>query len=712
MMRLALGTVVVSLAAASALVAADPPPGIPSISSVAPLAIAPGTATKISLVGANLAVEPQLWTGFPVAQAAWIKPAESKKPDLTHAAFTLQPDPSVGPGIYGLRVVTPGGVSNLKLIMVDDLPTVPEKSDNKSREKAQTLKLPVAIDAACEAETSDFYAFEVKAGDRLSIETVARRLGTPVDATIRLLDAAGRELAYADDDETAGADARLSHRFEQAGQYFVEVRDVRYLGSGSYRYRLRIGNFPLAATPYPAAVQKGAKATVEVATLDGGQLQPIAVAVPADSAERFHGLAVSYGKGQGSGFTTALVGDGAEQIETEPNDSPEQAAPLETAGAMNGRIAAPGDRDYFRFRAKKGNQIRFVGRTRSFGSPTDLYLRLFSGDGKRQLAEADDQGLDEGALEAKIDADGEYLLVVEDLIGRGGPAYTYRLEIDVDRPRLAVSLDADKYDVPRAGIAQLKATIVRGGFEGPVRFRFEGGPEGVQLITGANLGTTGSLLTLFVPSSVAPGTPLVGRVLAEATAGDVQLAVPAGTSSALKKSLGGVAPPALDGLVAVGVAAADVAYFQFSTKTPTVAVAPGAKKAEFVVAVDRQKAAKDAVVDLNVYGLPAGFKAAPVKIDKGKNEATLVVECPADAKPQEIAFVVVGTSTVTKKMVQGSLADLKLAVGSTTTTSATKPPAAKPATTKPAEKKPAGKPVAAAKQPTTVAVRKPTQVEP
>src|SRR5207244_528104 len=122
---------------------------------------------------------------------------------------------------------------------------------------------------------------------------------------------------------------------------------------------------------------------------------------------------------------------------------------------------------------------------------------------------------------------------------------------------------------------------------------------------------------------------------AEATVDGKTLSVPVRTTASLRKALAGLPnPPAvLDGIVALGLGEPSTANFKLTTKTPDVTFDVSGAKAEVVVAVDRQKEQKDAVVTLNAYGLPEGYSAKAVTIDKGKDEATLVVTGPQGAQP-------------------------------------------------------------------------------
>src|SRR5205823_11143911 len=104
-------------------------------------------------------------------------------------------------------------------------------------------------------KASDFFKFTARKGQRLTFEVVAQRLGSALDPLIRLLDVKGRELVFCEDTPGAGVDCRFEYRFAKAGEYRLELRDSRYDGGSQYRYRLRVGDFPLERTPLPFLVR-------------------------------------------------------------------------------------------------------------------------------------------------------------------------------------------------------------------------------------------------------------------------------------------------------------------------------------------------------------------------------------------------------------------------------------------------------------------------
>src|SRR5690349_193193 len=210
----------------------------PSLGPCKPMAAAPGKTIELTLTGANLLNPRSLWTSF--ASRTEFVPSDSEaalKGETLLCRITVPRDGQVGVG--AMRLVTGEGVSNPILAMVDDLPSVAEASDNHKAAQAQQAEWPVAVDGQCEPVEEDYYRIHVEAGQRLSFEVVAQRLGSKLDPVLRLLTVDGKELHRADDSAGVGGDCRFSHLFDTAGDYLIAVSDVRHLGGGEFRYRLR-----------------------------------------------------------------------------------------------------------------------------------------------------------------------------------------------------------------------------------------------------------------------------------------------------------------------------------------------------------------------------------------------------------------------------------------------------------------------------------------
>ena len=83
---------------------------------------------------------------------------------------------------------------------------------------------------------SDRYRFEAGQDEGVLFEIEARRLGSPIDAVLRVRDPSGKELSRTDD--SADADPRVVFKAPAAGGYFVEVTDLFDHGGFRYVYAL------------------------------------------------------------------------------------------------------------------------------------------------------------------------------------------------------------------------------------------------------------------------------------------------------------------------------------------------------------------------------------------------------------------------------------------------------------------------------------------
>jgi hypothetical protein len=335
----------------------------------------------------------------------------------------------------------------------------------------------------------------------------------------------------------------------------LEVRDSKFEGGARHRYHLRLGDFPLLNTPFPLSVPGGSAATVQFAGPDAAGLKPVRVTPPAGAV--VVPLSVAFPKGAGSGFVKLGVSDGPEPVEQEPNDTPGAAQAIELPAAVNGRLAGASDRDWYSFAARKGQRIVFAARTRSQGSPAELYLRVCQADGT-SIAEGIVAGPEETSLTNTFDADATFKVLVEELTRRGGPEYTYRLEIGPLDPGFILSTDVEKAEAVPGGSFDLKLTATRRNFDGPITLELSGlgggfGWENNVIAEKKNEAT----LRVHVPAGAVPGQVLLFGVRGTAKVSEREVRVTAGTLPALRKLFPDQRfPPAeLDGRFALGIRA-------------------------------------------------------------------------------------------------------------------------------------------------------------
>jgi hypothetical protein len=130
------------------------------------------------------------------------------------------------------------------------------------------------------------------------------------------------------------------------------------------------------------------------------------------------GLKSSFGRTAQLPFTIDLF---PVAQESEPNDSPTTGQPVTLPVSIVGAVGRPGDVDYYRFEAKKGQAIGVQVLTAAVGSKLDPVLRLIDPAGN-QIA----QGR-KGLLAYTCSKAGTYALGIRDRQYRGGAAMHYRL---------------------------------------------------------------------------------------------------------------------------------------------------------------------------------------------------------------------------------------------------------------------------------------------
>ncbi|MFM8893407.1 MAG: PPC domain-containing protein [Planctomycetia bacterium] len=122
-------------------------------------------------------------------------------------------------------------------------------------------------------------------------------------------------------------------------------------------------------------------------------------------------------------------------VESEPNDTVEDATPIPVPGIVAGTFSGGADRDCFRFAAKRGQKLTIeclAGRIDSRAKPV---VRLLGPEGT-VIDEARAASADEACLDLEVPADGDYRLVVSDAVYGNGNDFVYAIRVS-SAPRLA-----------------------------------------------------------------------------------------------------------------------------------------------------------------------------------------------------------------------------------------------------------------------------------
>jgi hypothetical protein len=151
-----------------------------------------------------------------------------------------------------------------------------EREPNDTPAKANRVEWPSTVNGRIErAGDADCFTISGQAGQKVAVEVLARRLGSPIDAIVTLSNSRGVKVAENDDnvDPTDGllthhADPRVLYTFPTTGDYVVRVRDVQGKGGLEYGYRLTIApprpDFALRVSPDNPRVAPGDSVAITV----------------------------------------------------------------------------------------------------------------------------------------------------------------------------------------------------------------------------------------------------------------------------------------------------------------------------------------------------------------------------------------------------------------------------------------------------------------
>ena len=441
-------------------------------------------------------------------------------------------------------------------MLLDDLPTVRTTATNLSRAAAQLLSLPTAVEGILASQQLHYFKFHAEVGQRVSFEVYARRIGSLLDPTLRLFDAVGREVTYSDDVPGLSEDAAIQRTFRAAGDYVLELGDNVYQGGGEYFYRLRIGDFPAAALPYPMAAARGCEFTCQFADASKSLIAPVHGKAPSDPTQATLFVPARQSNGNAQSFAPIRLSDHKQASEAEPNNSPKTATHVELGDDLNGRLDASDDVDHFVFHAPAEEVVQFTSFSRRLGSPADLVLRLLKTDGS-QLAFSESQGAQETTLAATLPGAGDYVLEVRDLSHRGGPRFVYHVATVAEPAKpsndpkkhsrrargFTLSAAADSVVIPAGGTAAIPVTVARSSYGGPIAVRAVGLPAGVKCLP-TWIGSGEDVVELTLQSTAELPSGVIHSIRIVGSPEHSEATLTAQTTEAVRDATGGHALPA------------------------------------------------------------------------------------------------------------------------------------------------------------------------
>ncbi|MEO5716511.1 MAG: PPC domain-containing protein [Luteolibacter sp.] len=359
--------------------------------------------------------------------------------DGKHASAKIKIAPDAALGEHSLRLRSPGGLTELRSFWISQFPNVPETEPNATFDTAQKVELNSTVQGTANNEDDDYYVCSLKKGQRLSVEAEAMRLGRVMfDSYVAILDPKKFELASCDDTPLLRTDSFASIIAPEDGDYRILVHEAAYEGNDQCQYRLHIGTFPRPKAVFPTGGKPGE--TIEF-TFIGDPSGPIkqSITLPADARDRFPIFPIQENLSAPSPHWITVSPLEAVR-ETGPNSDFKSATPMPPLPcAAHGILDGNAKADWFKFTAKKDQNLVLRVLARSLRSPLDSVLSIHGSDGK-QITSNDDQGAPDSVISWTCPADGEYGLKIHDQLDRTGPDFTYRIEITTKSPAIAATL--------------------------------------------------------------------------------------------------------------------------------------------------------------------------------------------------------------------------------------------------------------------------------
>ena len=354
-------------------------------------------------------------------------------------------------GINYIRIAIADALSPWLPLAVDALPT--QRANPNAVLQIGQLGLgsgqeamPVAVAARIQGAQKMRVGFQARAGQVLGIETESARLLGQARVNLRLLDAGGKQLRWAQGSPQLGGDAQLEHEFSQTGEFILEFEDQLFKAPSATWVRLKL---------FPGGLPEENSWRAPDDAMPGSHVAMLSERP--NSGTRFSAPQVQHPLWEEAGF----AGPDSKVIA-------DAVLPLE----IRGDWSQTGERDVYEVNLPATAATYWVRCESEVAGRSDPVLRILAEDG-RQLARSDDAGLATSAqLEYRKPAGQTKIRIeVSDLLGRAadgvGPrAYRLLLGSDSGSHFGASMPDPVRLEAECGGVASV--TLQRNRYAGAV----------------------------------------------------------------------------------------------------------------------------------------------------------------------------------------------------------------------------------------------------
>ena len=540
----------------------------PHIDRITPLGGQAGTIVDVEIVGKDLADFTS--ARFDTKELEWLE-TSSRTPERVLGRVRILATAALGP--HRIQCLSRSGLSNGRLFNVTEFPGLNEVEPNDRRSRAQIIPLkPQVVYGYMKGHADvDHYRLSAKAGERWLFDVQSIERGGFLEASIQILDSAGKELAFNEDQDEYLETPRLSFSFPKDGDYMLKVdqyRGPQGVACGeNCGYALHISQLPVVSGIFPLGATPGKPYKVRIVGealggVSGAYIQrargaehyrlTFPFSIPVDGSDRDL-IQVRATRVRASDMSvdaefqipeTARPGLWRLWLNT-PNGIAE-AMSIEVDNDDRAIDGILGEGNSYAVELEAGRPFHAWTLAAQLGLPSiDTVLELWSAGGKL-LAEHDDLMTGQGTVIGNPDSSLYYTpakteqarLTVRDRTDRTGPTYAYRLHMANEAPSFQLLTEPAGFNVRAGSEGTLEALLIRQpGFNKAVDVWVEGlnSPK-AKFRADQQFGPSGDGDNINIPS-----VPLIIKVPADQQPGDYSIRVRAKASDGTGPTVEGIA---------------------------------------------------------------------------------------------------------------------------------------------------------------------------
>ena len=160
-----------------------------------------------------------------------------------------------------------GSSRSFATVLMSDRRECNETEPNNGRKTATHVEFGQNVNGRLQTPGDvDQFVFQAKSAQTAKFTAFARRLGSPADVVLRVIQPDGNQLAYVEG--AASNEASLTTSFPKAGDYVLEVADLNHRGGPRYAYHVEFfpsdAGFSLEASTDSLNIPAGGTAAVKV----------------------------------------------------------------------------------------------------------------------------------------------------------------------------------------------------------------------------------------------------------------------------------------------------------------------------------------------------------------------------------------------------------------------------------------------------------------